>query len=106
MKTQKKQIASKNPPLMPKKLIRDIKILIESTKSNIVRSFHSAHVCLYWDIGKRIQLDILKNKRAGYGKQIVATLSQQLTGEFGKGFSRNMLNCCNFIKAAFGLLPI
>jgi len=34
---------------------------------------------LYWQIGSRIRQDILKEKRARYGKEIVATLSQQLS---------------------------
>jgi hypothetical protein len=31
-------------------------------------------VMLYWRIGQRINLDILKHKRAGYGEEIVAAL--------------------------------
>ena len=34
---------------------------------------------LYWFVGKRISEDVLKNERAEYGKQIVVTLSQELT---------------------------
>ncbi len=34
---------------------------------------------LYWQIGDRIRQDILKEKRAEYGKEIVATLSRQLS---------------------------
>jgi len=34
---------------------------------------------LYWNIGKKINQEILQDKRAEYGKQIVATLWQQLT---------------------------
>jgi predicted nuclease of restriction endonuclease-like (RecB) superfamily len=46
---------------------------------------------LYWHIGHRIRTEILKNKRAEYGEQILATLSKELTGEFGKGFGRRNL---------------
>ena len=42
---------------------------------------------LYWQIGKRINEEILKNQRAEYGKQIVQKLSEQLTLEYGKGGS-------------------
>ncbi len=34
---------------------------------------------LYWRIGMRINKEIFKRKRAAYGKQILATLSQELT---------------------------
>jgi len=38
----------------------------------------------------KIQKDVLHG-RAEYGKQIVATLSQQLTVEYGRGFVRDDL---------------
>lgn len=41
----------------------------------------------YWYVGKRINEEVLNNKRAEYGKQIVASLAQQLTNEYEKGFS-------------------
>ena len=33
---------------------------------------------LYWRVGKRINKEILKGERAGYGQQIVPSLSAQL----------------------------
>jgi len=49
------------------------------------RQVNSALVLLYWRAGKLVHQDILKEKRADYGEHIVATLSQQLTEEFGEG---------------------
>lgn len=46
---------------------------------------------LYWRIGKRIQDEVLKNKRAEYGKEILQTLSAKLTEDFGAGFSYSAL---------------
>ena len=46
---------------------------------------------LDWRIGRRIQAEILKGGRAEYGEQILATLSQELTQEYGKGFSYSAL---------------
>ena len=42
---------------------------------------------LYWRIGNRVGGEILKGKRAAYGKQIVATLSRQLAEEYGEGYA-------------------
>ena len=57
---------------------------------------------LYWKIGKRINVEIIKGERAEYGKQIVSTLSDQLTNEFGKGFTeknlRRMMQFSNVFK--------
>jgi predicted nuclease of restriction endonuclease-like (RecB) superfamily len=50
-------------------------------------------------VGRRIRQDILKEKRADYGGQIVASLSRQLEAEFGRGFSRrNLFNMVRFAQ--------
>ena len=54
---------------------------------------------LYWQIGSRIRQDILKEKRAEYGREIVVTLSRQLAVEYGRGFSRrNLFNMIRFAE--------
>jgi DUF1016 N-terminal domain len=47
---------------------------------------------IFWRVGDRIRQDILQEMRAEYGEQIVATLSQQLTGEFGRGWDRSAIS--------------
>ncbi|MBU0701948.1 hypothetical protein KKE26_11790 [bacterium] len=42
-------------------------------------------------MGKRINEEVLKDKRAEYGKQIVATLWRQLVKEYGSSFSEKNL---------------
>ncbi len=49
---------------------------------------------LYWQIGKRINEEILQNQRAEYGKEIVASLALALSLEFGKGWSEKHLRHC------------
>lgn len=46
---------------------------------------------MYWNIGELINDEILQNKRAEYGKEIVATVSQQLSEQYGKGYSYSAL---------------
>jgi hypothetical protein len=65
-------------PTTPKVLLKDLRDLIVEARQDVARQVNSALVLLYWHIGERIQRDILKEKRAGYGEKIVATLSQQL----------------------------
>ena len=46
---------------------------------------------MYWEIGRYINEDILENKRADYGKKIVARVATQLTEKYGSSFaSRNL----------------
>jgi hypothetical protein len=57
----------------------------------VAQTVNSSLVTLYWQIGKRIRQDILKEKRAEYGKQIVSAVSRELQSEFGQGFSEKNL---------------
>jgi hypothetical protein len=80
-------------------LFQDLRSLIIEARQNVARSVNSALVILYWQVGKRIHQGILKEKRAGYGEHIVATLSQQLTEEFGSSFStRNLWHMLRFAE--------
>lgn len=68
-------------------LMKDLKDLVAQTKSQLAIQVNSAMVILYWKIGERINKDILENKRAQYGKEIIVQISKQLTLEFGSSFS-------------------
>lgn len=81
-------------------IFTDIKILIEDSKQQVAVTVNSIMTNLYWNIGKRINKEILHEKRAEYGKQIVQSLSAQLTEEFGKGFSsKNLRHMMKFAEA-------
>lgn len=69
-----------------KHLFEDVTRLIEDSRSFVATTINASLTMLYWKIGARINDEILNNKRADYGKQIVATLSQQLEKSHGKGF--------------------
>jgi DUF1016 N-terminal domain len=52
-----------------------------------------------WQVGQRIRRDVLHEQRAEYGEQIVATLSRQLTEEFGRGWNKAALTrMCNSLS--------
>ena len=74
--------------------------MIAEARVQVARSVDATLVLLYWRLGRRIREDILKEKRAAYGEEIVATLSQQLSAEFGRGFSRyNVSRMVQFAEA-------
>ena len=64
-------------------LIGDIRSLIETARHNVAVAVNAGLTILYWQIGNRICQDILKEKRAEYGQEIVVMLSRQLTVEYG-----------------------
>ena len=74
-----------------KNLVVELKSLIASTKEQVAISVNSSLTLMYWQIGFKINEDILKNSRAEYGKEILQTVSAKLTEEFGQGYSYSSL---------------
>jgi hypothetical protein len=81
----------RSPSSPGESLLRDIRALIEESRQQVARTVNAALVWLYWNIGRRIREDVLKETRAEYGDEIVSTLSRQLTGEYARGFGRRNL---------------
>ena len=68
-------------------LIDDIRQIINQTRSRVAVNVNAELTLMYWHISERINREVLGNERAEYGKQIVATVSQQLQSDYGdKGF--------------------
>ena len=67
-------------------LVTELSLLIEQSQHQVVAQANSTLTLLFWQVGKRINEDILQNKRADYGKQIVSTLSAQLKEKYGRNF--------------------
>lgn len=68
--------------------IHDIKQILAQARQKSYQAINSAMVEAYWKIGEKIVLEEQQGKdRAEYGKQIIKTISNSLTQEFGKGFS-------------------
>ena len=86
-----KQVAKTYNKSISGDLIGDISRLIETARQNVAVTVNAGLTILYWQVGNRIRQDILKEKRADYGKKIVATLSQELTKEYGNGFNYTAL---------------
>ncbi len=72
-------------------LLTDISELIKHSKAQIAHTVNSTLTYLYWKIGKRINEEVLENKRATYGKQIVVSLSRQLVVDYGRSFDEKNL---------------
>jgi len=94
-----KQVSKTDNKPISGNLIGDIRRLIETARQNVAVTVNAGLTILYWQIGSRIRQDILKEKRAEYGREIVVTLSRQLVQEFGNGFSRpNLFRMVRFAE--------
>ncbi len=80
-----------SPAVATDHLLGDIRSLIEGARQRVAQAVNAGLVLLHWQIGERIRKDILQEERAEYGRQIVAALSQQLTAEYGRGFTHHAL---------------
>lgn len=77
----------------PDLLFEDIKTLIDQARQQVAVAVNVGLTYLYWQVGQRIREDLLlEEDRAVYGKRIMATLSQELTQRYGKGFTESALN--------------
>ncbi len=94
-----KQVAKTYNKTISGDLIGDIRSLIETARHNIAVTVNTGLTILYWQIGSRIRQDILKEKRARYGEEILPTLSAKLVPEFGSGFGvRNLSRMVRFAE--------
>ena len=81
-----------NPGAAPRTLLSDVRELIVSTRQTVARGVNAALVLLYWKVGERIRRDVLREKRAEYGEEIVSTLSAQLAAAFAGLFTLPVLS--------------
>jgi predicted nuclease of restriction endonuclease-like (RecB) superfamily len=93
--TQRKSVKRTHGPVLPTQepaaLLANLRVLILDAREDVARAVDSGLTTLYWHVGQRIRQDILKEKRADYGGQIVAALGRQLEAEFGRGFGEKNL---------------
>ena len=75
-------------------LLEELRGLIAQSHASIAATVNSAMSVLYWELGHRINADILQNQRASYGQEVVSSLAKALSLEFGKGWSEKHLRHC------------
>ncbi len=81
-----------NEVMMPQDLIEKIRKIMNTARYNVAREVNKEQLLSYWNIGRVIvEHEQNNNERAEYGRQTLKQLSQVLTKEFGKGFSRSNL---------------
>lgn len=76
----------------PEALLPELRELILAARSEVARTVNAGLTLVYWRVGDRIRREILKEKRAEYGAEIVSALGRQLEQEFGRGFSWKSLH--------------
>ena len=86
------------------KFLSDIRNIIDTARTQAVRSVDFCRVQMYWHMGKRIFEEEQQGKeRADYGTYLIKNLAKQLEPEYGSGFSVRQLERS---RQFFRLYPI
>lgn len=80
---------------------KDIKGIIAQSRQNVASAVNAELTMLYWNVGKRINDEILQNTRADYGKAIVKNLATALSLEYGSGWGEKQLRQCMQLAHTF-----
>ena len=73
--------------------------MIEQARSQVAQAVNTHLTMLYWHIGKRLREEVIGSGRAEYGERLVEMISQQLSRDYGQGFSRrNLFNMLRFAE--------
>ncbi|PHO08880.1 hypothetical protein CPG37_12140 [Malaciobacter canalis] len=74
--------------LVENSFYKEIKKLLQDARQKVYQSINTTMTKTYYEIGKRIvEEEQGGEKRAEYGKALLKNLSEQLSKEFGKGYS-------------------
>lgn len=85
--TQNTELSAVQTSFLDEKLFGELSQLIEQSQQQVVSYANSTLTLLFWQVGKRINEEVLENQRAEYGKQIVPTVSAQLENRYGRNFA-------------------
>lgn len=79
---------------------RDIKAMLHSARNKVYQTINHTMTQTYWEIGRRIvEQEQQGQARAEYGAMLIKNLSDELSKEFGKGFSvDNLKNMRRFYQ--------
>ena len=64
--------------------LQKIASLIDDAKAGLALTVNSAMTVLYWDIGRAIDVDLLKGEKPEYGDNSIASLANSLRAKYGK----------------------
>lgn len=81
-------------------LLASVRALIAAARQHVAQSVNTTLVLLYWEVGDRLRREVLQDGRAAYGRQAVERLAEELTREFGSGYTRaNLFHMARFAEA-------
>ena len=87
-------------------LFTEIRDLIDNARQRAAVAVNAELTLLYWQVGHAIRTRVLQDQRAEYGKQVIVSLSKELTAAYGKGWGKRQLHHCLRFAEVFEDLQI
>ncbi len=83
-------------------LLSDISTLLTEGRKKSFQQVNTILVETYWNIGRRIvEHEQQGSEKAEYGSRLLKDLARDLSGQFGKGFSRSNLQYMRLLYLAY-----
>ncbi|MDR1266180.1 MAG: DUF1016 N-terminal domain-containing protein [Propionibacteriaceae bacterium] len=91
------------PPPVPTdaagSLFNRVSALIEQARQAVATYTNVALTLTFWRIGHLIDVEVLDQQRADYGKEILASLGRELATAYGKGYEdKNLYRMVQFAR--------
>lgn len=92
-------VRESSEPRQTETLLTELCGLIESARQQVAQTTNATLTMLYWHVGQRIRREVLNERRAQYGEEILSTLSTKLVRDYGQGFgARNLARMVQFAE--------
>lgn len=78
-------------PIEKSSLLNDTSDIIEQAQQAVYHTVNVTLIMRNWLLGMRIHKEVLKEKRAEYGEQVLIELAKKLTQKYGRGFNKSNL---------------
>jgi predicted nuclease of restriction endonuclease-like (RecB) superfamily len=75
-------------------LLVDVQQLIDAARQRAAVSVNAELTMLHWQVGQRINRDVLQDARAEYGAQVIKRLAEFLMVRYGRGWGEKQLRQC------------
>src|SRR5438105_3991528 len=74
--------------LLAASCLNRIQVILAQMRHRALQAVNAAMLAAYWQVGREIVEEEQRGKeRAGFGERLIQELSEQLTADFGRGFS-------------------
>ncbi len=83
--------SSKDDDMVCQQIVQNVSHIIDQARTQVVAHVNSILNIMYWRVGKYLVEELEYESYSGYGQNILASVSQTLTAQYGRGFTRTAL---------------